>query len=1578
MRRGLPAYLALVALALESPAFAGSAVVPYSFGPVCSVDLDCLPVGVAADGPRVVIAMSCSDGSWLRWGETDRLCVRMGSYLQRFSGTIVAIASPRSRGPVHVLFQEATPRVVRVATCTFDEGHLTYACDEGRLIDAALPRDIALDEHTIYVLDAAAGRVYSVPRSSPATTPWTVALEQRWRDPFGIEADGSHLYVADTGNHHVSMDGTEVRGYWGRGAGQFRFPHDVAVGPAGEMLVADTYNHRLALFLDGKRPPVLWGHPPLVKNLTRVAIDTEHRMFATGPDRYGSTYRLFAFTRPDTTDAVKLILRDSTTDDGTEPSERGETADSPDILIRHAPDLPSDSDCADLARTPFQWPWHDRNNYVYVALHNAGAFDAVDNHVVFYWYDSASTLNLRRDGFYSRYVDGGESQPSHQLVVPIVPAGGCAVAGPLIWRPPAPSGNALSYGKFRLFARATQLDDPAPTDPHSTLVAESRKVTERRVTVLRGPLPTGPQDVLVLRADFPDVEGSVDEPATRALAEHAANWVEEVSWGQATLNLHFHPAPIAVPRPLTYYAAADRSLLVEFAESALLRYLADTDADALNGIERVLIFTNAPDVGDVATTGPWRYLLAGSHRYLSVSVHSFRATPEELAHATGHHFGLRDLYLYDRNTSTLPLADHWDAMALPFEGIHPLVWSKERAWWASSGSLPIEFIPRPQKDAPTVRRITIATQEASAPKNPIAVAIGLTPGVESFAAETRMILIEARSKTFGFDRALPGSGVLVYYANAAIPDGQGPVRVLDRTPATPLEDAALTQTGQSAYADQAGLTVELTRDDPGSPQVALVYDPPADRDLYLRPGDPDSWKSPDIWVDDPGNGMAPEGYDPHDQARAGERNLLHARVWNAGPTDAYDVGVTFSIAEPNPSVGGGYIDRHLVYLDRIPAGGAAIAKYWWTPRSGVHPHTCVKAILRENEGDPNPENDWAQKNIDVVQSVHGSPYSTVRYHFQATNERSTPQLFYFRVHNVPEGWSWSVEPPKALLDPGQTVQAELKLGPPPDAEDCTTHMVYVTGWTPAGDTLVQTGGTTLQVELRQKTELSVTSEAGGCKQDPQPRQPCATVEVRACTTPPRAAGQVILTYQAPESDPVYRTAWTNSEGCAEDLYRLAEGGDVSVRAEFAGDECAGRAGAEDVVSVPLPPKQPDISDLPEPGRRYCLERVSHEVEGKAVSARAEEAPAALCPTASTEFKLAFTFDAGNGSSGRLELWNLRLLSASSEEQRGVLRGRFYWEEGGRIAIGSVVGQTTGPATPLEAGTPPSFAGWSELLLDGVQTEGPGVGSGFRAEVSLHAPSAGPLTGSVEGFWERDCEASRHRVDAAVARAAVDSVPEQPCPRPLPCLTPVGLSATGELVKESLDSYSCNFYDTSAQIMATTGLCGTRATHSKLVVQIGLESPPDGPVNFAGVTFSVEDFLFLEDEQQLGTRTGHVEMHGVSGARGHGWIVGFHTDDQTDKSIVRGWLTSAVPSNGARHAQLLANYEIFRTAETGTRRTAVGMRIRGWLLDGCLGEPMRLLLPGPWLLDLIDSGDRPMQTGEQATPGLGVPRVLREQ
>nr|WP_225937277.1 hypothetical protein [Myxococcus sp. RHSTA-1-4] len=1065
----------------------------------------------------------------------------------------------------------------------------------------------------VYLLDSGNRRILVA--DGPDDTSWDVALsDPTWFGPSGFDVgpDGT-FYVADTGNNQVIKIppvGAPLRfGSFGTGTSQFRSPRDVAVAPDGMMWVADTQNHRVTVFrADGSYDSTL-GTAPLFTSPQKLEIDGLGRVFVIDSD----AARLVAFLGSGGPVPFDLYVSDFLGDTGTEPTGASLTLSSPDILVRHRPDVNLATAAQHgLGYYAFQQPRHGVNNYVYVMVRNRGASPATNSAVRLYWGDPATPLVFPGDwsegGFFESYSSPTVNVPGNIASVPAVPGAtaaghGVTVVGPILFRPPPPEDAAASDGRFVLMARASNLYDRLTPATGLDEVRKNNNLALRPIEVSRGPFPDGVQDTLVLRVDFPDITGSADEATVATRIDALTQWINEVSYNLATLRPVF-TAPLPLTRTSSQYYTGEQTPLVELATDALDGLLArepgaldGPTADTADDIDRVILVVNDPGfTRDWATTGSWPYTVGGTTRWLSVSIQGPSNSLAQYAHGYSHQFGLVDLFAHEN--VEFPIAEpanRWDNMALPFEGAHPLVWSKQHAAWVTSSGGQILFIPRPPGSSPRTGQpaIPVSFQSTLVAGQYGAIAIGLTPGVSSFEDETHFYWVEARTPTLANrDQTVPGKGVLVYYANKAIPQGQVPVVIRDRTPATTVGDAAL-GVGDTDSPPGTGITVRVAAERPsnGGYDVTVDYTPPVDYNVRIRVGDP-AWTSPDIWVDNQEDGGGYNTTQVDEQPIAEQDNRIYARVYNDGPADAYDTEVRFLLSAPYHTVGGeGSFDLYkIVYIPVIPAGEYRDVYVVWKPTGVDDPHNCVKVQLRRMSSDTNTHDNDAQENLWVKESSHASPYDVVDFGFQFRNAGEKEQLVYFRYEGLPSHWTQDFGPKKAVVAPGELLEGRLKFQPDEKDEDCVAHDAHVTAWTPRGDTLVRLGGATVRVPLRRRTTVFMETvvDKVSCKEFPAYHQEpddkrrvyfyhpekapevCALIYVKGYTKPARPNEKFLVRYADTEGNPVYQTVMTNSSGEFEDYRLTVEGGLWSATAIYPGDgKCSGSARTRAVLEVPL-------------------------------------------------------------------------------------------------------------------------------------------------------------------------------------------------------------------------------------------------------------------------------------------------------------------------------------------------------------------------------------------------------------------------
>jgi hypothetical protein len=1075
---------------------------------------------------------------------------------------------------------------------------------------------------------------------------WTVfKQDSTWRNPYGLDvaADGT-VYVADTGNHRIVKlppGGTAVTiAQFGTGPGAFRMPRDVAVAVDGKLFVADTFNHRVeVLNANGTHYRTL-GVAPLFGTPQKVVIDNAGHVFIIDSD-YA---QLIAFLGPQASQPFDLYVRDFVGDDGTQPSTTGYTLASPDLLVRHAPDVDLVAAATNgLESYAFEQPRYDQNNYVYVAIHNRGAHAAANSTARVFWADPSSPLaypsDWKSDGFYTAYTSSAVNTPGDALSVPTVAAratsggtttDGVVVVGPLVWRPPAPESAQAQDGQFYLLVRLLNLYDPTAAGNGVAAVQANNNLALRPTKVTRGPFPVGDQDLLVARVNFPDITGTADDATVKSHVSDLIQWTGEVSYGQATVKPLYVANPITLANPSSSYSSGTQTLLIDMTTEALGKL---PDPTVLDSIGRVLLVVNDPSfVTDWATTGNWPFVINGQTRYLSVSVQGPGNASPFFEHGFSHQLGLEDLYIHDNVSFPKPfVVDGWDNMAKPFNGEHPVVWSKQLATWVTTKGAKIVYIPRPPKGSSiTGQTIALSYQTIATAGQNAAIAIGLTQGVTAFDQETQFYWLEARSPSLANDDAtVPQDGVLMYYSNKLVPQGQAPVIVRDHVPSTPaLTDAAI-PIGGSEAPPGTGITVTVIDQiaSQGGYHVAINYVPPAtDYDVYVVPG-PNGYDAPEIWTDNQrdGGGYATVPSPGSEPPLGDEDNRLYARVHNAGPATAYDVQVAFSLSSPYHTVGG-VPDFNLFKIANIPQidpGTYQDVYVIWHPPGSGDPHNCVRAELRDVTDDTNLGNNMAQRNFWVQYvsqsdpeerrlsvtraSLSAATTADIQLNFQAKNPNKNSTLVLFRLDGVPKTWSSSLTPQRALLAVGQTAFGTIKVTPPFGAPSCTDHAMQLTAWIPRGDTLVQLGGTNVDAAIREPTTLQTQGGFVPCDQlagfvdsagpgrgdvadayqralieykrtlDQLPRsreRQCGALQDFGCTTPAQPNQKIVVRYRDEAGNPIYHETTTDQLGCFEDMFIAIEGGNWQATTTYPGDQCSGPA--QDTVTIPVPlPKTGD-------------------------------------------------------------------------------------------------------------------------------------------------------------------------------------------------------------------------------------------------------------------------------------------------------------------------------------------------------------------------------------------------------------------
>jgi hypothetical protein len=704
------------------------------------------------------------------------------------------------------------------------------------------------------------------------------------------------------------------------------------------------------------------------------------------------------------------------------------------------------------------------------------------------------------------------------------------------------------------------------------------------------PVTTGVQDTLVVRAKFADISSEPSLPNLQNRMSEVANYINQVSYGQTTVNRIFR-GPLTLDHIKDYYYHPDRNLLIELTEEVVSK-LVSSEPTLFNNLERIIIVIN--DINfteDWATTGTWPYQLpTGFTRPISVSIQSYDNSAARFTHGLLHQFNLVDLYAHEGVIFPRPYVDEWDNMGGQYNNVHPLIWSKERAGWLTSHGDTIHYIPRPSPGASYSGLNPIPIfRNTSRGVNRKAIAIGLSEGAATLGTENVFYFIEARSNASGtYDSSLPGSGVLVYYVNEMISQGEGPVILRDKNLLTQGLADAFFSMGDSITIPGTGITLNVQAGTGGADfNIQVNYTAPVtDYNLAITRGDTINGQfvpyfSPDIWIDSPKNGFnlgsGPPPHDQREQPVAGQINRIYARIHNHGPATAFDFDVRFRVSEPYHTVGQDPDFNKFVGIKHISSlGGGTESDVFveWTPETMADPHTCVKVDLINLVGtDTNNYDNWAQENLQIATSVTSSPFHPVTYSYNLTNPYETSALFYFRAEGIPAGWTAELVPRKIRLNSQEQMTGTAIITPPKDAEICTSELIQITSWTPRGDTLINVGGGAVQVDLRRPTVIKLEGNADQCNGDDieklihdakkegkeinvdTVRKHCGRMSVNGCTDPPIPGQEVILKYVDPLGNISYHTVKTDEDGCFEDIFVSVNDGTWQVSAEYPGGKC---------------------------------------------------------------------------------------------------------------------------------------------------------------------------------------------------------------------------------------------------------------------------------------------------------------------------------------------------------------------------------------------------------------------------------------
>ncbi|MCF8146162.1 MAG: hypothetical protein K9N21_19820 [Deltaproteobacteria bacterium] len=332
---------------------------------------------------------------------------------------------------------------------------------------------------------------------------------------------------------------------------------------------------------------------------------------------------------------------------------------------------------------------------------------------------------------------------------------------------------------------------------------------------------------IVILVTFSDVDNSVDKNRVQMrFTRHLNAYIREMSYGKVSLEVDVTKDWIKMPKPVSRYRISSRNLQVdksrvrELIDDAL--HQADKEVD-FSRYSFTVIFMKASlqEYGMIGLCGYPGMLGWGSKDSLKlasgesvkggVAIFCFQAHLGTLFHDVAHILGgVREgkrmvpcLYDHDLQAKPGPMRKtfldaiinmgFWDPMSchfyrwnLPPPGLSS--WTKMRLNWLDTSKIKIV---RPGERAELM----------------------LDP-LEEGSAETLVVKIPISAATYylvenrqpiGFDKNLPGSGILIMVADDRIAEcrhGKAPVRLMDANPSIPhLEGAAYDIGGKDTFED---------------------------------------------------------------------------------------------------------------------------------------------------------------------------------------------------------------------------------------------------------------------------------------------------------------------------------------------------------------------------------------------------------------------------------------------------------------------------------------------------------------------------------------------------------------------------------------------------------------------------------------------------------------------------------------------------------------------------------------------------------------------------------------------------------
>lgn len=277
-------------------------------------------------------------------------------------------------------------------------------------------------------------------------------------------------------------------------------------------------------------------------------------------------------------------------------------------------------------------------------------------------------------------------------------------------------------------------------------------------------------------------------------------------------------------------------------------------------------------------------------------------------------------------------------------------------------------------------------------------------------------------------------------------------------------------------------------------------------DLHFQDHVP-SWKSPDIWVDWPGDNAdpsLPHEYPvgmPTDQGETvrfpssgTERHYMVARVHNAGNAEALDVEVRWFVCDP-PGAGddGRWVNRGTKTIPSVAPGDNELAVFNWDVDSGTNAHQCMRMEIIDwripDEVDPATgdtvalasddvklQNNIAQQNVFDFEALSSSPYDPITFPMQVHNDRNAAELAALVPEGLRDGIKITISPREWEIPSGEarTFTCTLEIDRDVIVPGCDNDSGFLlTAWRRGGEADARWGSCFYHVRPRFRTLLEL-------------------------------------------------------------------------------------------------------------------------------------------------------------------------------------------------------------------------------------------------------------------------------------------------------------------------------------------------------------------------------------------------------------------------------------------------------------------------------------------------------------------------